>query len=267
MDILDKVVGLTQEHEDFLLSYTIPAIGISSYLLVILVLKLWMDTRKEPFNVKFLMAGHNFFLCVLSFAMALGSSYEAFYVRGHLGLNTLFCSTSKNVFGGRLFFWCLVFYLSKFYEFFDTVLLLLRKRPLLFLHVWHHCAVSVLALVFLRANMTFFFTGVLINGTIHTFTYWFYFQNSLGNNVWWKKYLTVAQMIQFVWGMGSWLPWPFVCTEQRNTETDVVVLSNFLVLGSFLLLFLNFFNHTYADKEVETKGTLEKSRGKMKKVD
>jgi len=247
---MDVLVSLVEEHNDVLLSYTIPVVAISIYLLTILVLKLWMATRTKPFKVQSISALHNLFLCLLSLAMAVGSAYEAFVVRApQLGLEGLFCSTDRQaVFNNRLWFWCVVFYLSKYYEFFDTVILLLRKRPLLVLHVWHHCSVSVLSLVFLRANMTFFFTGVMINGAIHTFTYYFYFQSSLGNTVWWKKYLTQAQMVQFLWGIASWLPWPFVCTANTTAETNYVIAANFVILASFFGLFLNFFNHTYQAK-------------------
>jgi len=114
-----------------------------------------------------------------------------------------------------------------------------------------------------RANMTWFFTGVIINGAIHTFTYYFYFQSSLGNTVWWKKYLTQAQMVQFLWGIASWLPWPVLCQHNRTTETDYVVGANFLILASFFALFLNFFNHTYTPKAGAAGGARDRKQKKV----
>ena len=34
-----------------------------------------------------------------------------------------------------------IFYLSKYYEFLDTILLVLKKKPLDFLHCYHHAIV------------------------------------------------------------------------------------------------------------------------------
>jgi hypothetical protein len=112
---MDVLVSLVEQHNDLLLSYTIPAVAIAVYLTTIVVLKLWMATRDKPFKVQSISAAHNFFLCVLSLAMAVGASYEAFVVRApQMGLGELFCSTDRQgVFNNRLWFWCVVFYISK----------------------------------------------------------------------------------------------------------------------------------------------------------
>ncbi len=110
---VNTLISLMDDED--LLSYKVPVVAISVYLLVILVLKLFMNTRSKPYNVKGITAAHNFFLCALSFAMATGAAYEAFIVkRAEVGVEELFCSTDKKtVFSGRLYFWCVVFYLSK----------------------------------------------------------------------------------------------------------------------------------------------------------
>lgn len=51
-----------------------------------------------------------------------------------------------------------IFYLSKYYEFVDTFILVLRKKPVIFLHVYHHAvmpAVRTLLLSYLdRTKLT-----------------------------------------------------------------------------------------------------------------
>lgn len=46
---------------------------------------------------------------------------------------------------GQLFFWSYMYYLSKYYEFIDTLLLLLRKKATSALHVFHHALVLLMA--------------------------------------------------------------------------------------------------------------------------
>lgn len=54
---------------------------------------------------------------------------------------------------GRLLFWMYLFYCSKYYELFDTVIMVLKKRPLNFLHVYHHCVVMPLFWVYMQTAM------------------------------------------------------------------------------------------------------------------
>ncbi len=76
-------------------------------------------------------------------------------------------------------------------------------------------------------------------------------------------------MVQFIWGIGSWLPWPWVCTHNRTQETDAVIGANTLILGSFFLLFLNFYIHTYKKKAQagKTVGSAAEGRRKSRKIE
>ncbi|MCO5560317.1 hypothetical protein L7F22_013929 [Adiantum nelumboides] len=52
-----------------------------------------------------------------------------------------FCFHPGTEASGPVFFWSYVFYLSKFYELLDTFIMILKRRPLTFLHVFHHAIV------------------------------------------------------------------------------------------------------------------------------
>lgn len=60
-------------------------------------------------------------------------------VRGNL------LRSHDNACQGPLFFWSYIYYLSKYYEFLDTVILALKGKPLSFLHVSHHALVCPMA--------------------------------------------------------------------------------------------------------------------------
>lgn len=53
---------------------------------------------------------------------------------------------------GRVFFWSYVYYLSKFYELLDTLILVLKGKPLTFLHVYHHATVIAMCFFWLEVS-------------------------------------------------------------------------------------------------------------------
>lgn len=97
------------------------------------------------------------------------------------------------------------YFFSKFLDFSDTVFFILRKKneQVTFLHVAHHCIMPL----FLWPVLRFMPGGHgtlagLLNAGIHVVMYSYYFLAALGPSVrpylWWKRYLTVFQMVQFL---------------------------------------------------------------------
>jgi len=97
------------------------------------------------------------------------------------------------------------YFMSKFVEFLDTFFFVVRKKnnQISFLHVYHH--VSMLALQwclvkFVPGGASYF--GPLFNCFIHALMYSYYMLSAFGPHMqkylWWKKYLTKMQMLQFV---------------------------------------------------------------------
>ena len=119
----------------------------------------------------------------------------------------------QNHFTGLLWFLCWVYYVCKFVEFTDTVFIVLRKKPVIFLHFYHHAIIVLLTWIYLYYDVVSLWYGVLLNSFIHAVMYWLYFEMSIGNNPFWKRYVTQMQIIQFVTGLAILWPWPFVCGD------------------------------------------------------
>ncbi|XP_025205782.1 elongation of very long chain fatty acids protein AAEL008004-like [Melanaphis sacchari] len=100
---------------------------------------------------------------------------------------------------------CWWYYFSKFTEFMDTIFFVLRKkdRHISTLHVIHHGVMPMsvwFGVKFTPGGHSTFFG--LLNTFVHIIMYAYYLLAALGPNVqkylWWKKYLTTLQMMQFL---------------------------------------------------------------------
>ncbi|XP_043687001.1 elongation of very long chain fatty acids protein AAEL008004-like isoform X2 [Vespula pensylvanica] len=97
------------------------------------------------------------------------------------------------------------YYFSKFTEFMDTIFFVLRKKNnhVSTLHVIHHGCMPMsvwFGVKFTPGGHSTFFG--LLNTFVHIVMYTYYLLAALGPRIqpylWWKKYLTAFQMIQFI---------------------------------------------------------------------
>lgn len=100
---------------------------------------------------------------------------------------------------------CWWYYISKFSEFFDTLFFILRKKNshVSTLHVIHHGCMPFsvwMGMKFAPGGHSTFFA--LLNTFVHIVMYFYYMVSAMGPEfqrfLWWKRYLTSFQMLQFV---------------------------------------------------------------------
>ncbi len=114
-------------------------------------------------------------------------------------------STEPGSSGLRMVRACWLYFMAKFIEFADTIFFIARKKfdHVNALQVIHHSIMPIYGYILVRwlpgGHETF---GGTLNSLVHVFMYSYYFLASLGPHMqkylWWKKYLTIAQMVQFV---------------------------------------------------------------------
>lgn len=105
----------------------------------------------------------------------------------------------------------------------------------------------------------------MINCFIHTIMYSYYALAALGDCVkkwlWWKKYLTILQLLQFtsgvVFGLYAILS---MCQFTRWMQYFFVTYA-----GSFLLLFSHFYNHNYVKNQLKEEESKKRTQIKSKK--
>ncbi|GAM25772.1 hypothetical protein SAMD00019534_089470 [Acytostelium subglobosum LB1] len=241
--------------------FQILPIVIGIYLFTIFSIKFLMRNR-EAFELKSASVIHNFILCVWSLAMCAGVVYECYKrIMGEGPLFTL-CETAAGYNQGPSYYWSYIFYLSKFYELFDTVIIVLKKKPLIFLHVYHHCIVVWLCWYFLYTGWSLQLWVVFLNTFVHVFMYYFYLNCALGIQVWWKKYITMIQIIQFCcFALVGILHLGLINTVGCQTHYSAFA-SAYLINFSFLFLFTQFFKRSYDTKGKVAGSSANNSRTK-----
>jgi hypothetical protein len=164
-----------------------------------------------------------------------------------------------------------LFYVSKMWDFWDTIFIVLGKkwRQLSFLHVYHHF--SVILISWLQLNVLYdgdSYLLVLLNALVHTVMYTYYFicmhtkipgGGGKSLKIWWKSYLTMFQMVQFVTLMSSGVYASFVTDcEGPNHRVNMFC---FWYTATLLVLFASFFSISYLVKKPGNKreGDKEKS--------
>lgn len=136
--------------------------------------------------------------------------------------------------------------LCRYYELLDTVLLIVKKRPLSFLHVYHHCVVLILFWAYNQSRMVISWVLVVANSVVHVAMYGYFTAATFGVTVWWKKYITQAQIVQFVVDLTATWPFPVLYYGTRGCSGSMRGWLFGQAVGfSFFHLFVSFYRRSY----------------------
>ncbi|XP_023036154.1 elongation of very long chain fatty acids protein F [Drosophila willistoni] len=98
-----------------------------------------------------------------------------------------------------------LYYINKLIDLLDTLFFVLRKKDkqITFLHVFHHVFMAVTTFLLIRfyGHGGQVFVTCMLNILIHVVMYSYYYISSQSEHaqqsIWWKKYLTLMQLVQF----------------------------------------------------------------------
>jgi len=223
-----------------------------AYLASVFLMKRYMEDH-TAWNLSSFRVLHNGFLCAASIMMVLGIAFEVVRVHSVGGMEALVCDENRLQRETNIYFWFYVFFLSKFYEFLDTHILILRKKPISFLHCFHHFITIFVVWSALHSEDATQWVVIGLNGCVHVAMYYYFLAQTLGKDVWWKKYLTMIQIVQFIFDILVVTLSIALKVNNRNCSGHLssLIFGN-AILVSFLVLFLNFYNHSYQNpKKVE----------------
>jgi fatty acid elongase 3 len=162
-----------------------PILGASLYLAV--VFSLWAYVRHAPIGsaesklaVNAVQVVHNLVLAAWSLIMCLGCAasvmsrlraaawdYDWFFCEAADAEATADAEGAAVI--RSLYFWAYCYYISKFYEFLDTILQLLKSGSVHspWLHIFHHAVVPVMSWLWLERKQSLLFGGLIFNTFVH----------------------------------------------------------------------------------------------------
>lgn len=176
-----------------------PVMSVVAYLVCIVAISMAMRPR-GGFDLRRATAAHNLLLSFGSLAMFCGTLLELLRRWLQSGeLEWLFCEDERALARGPLYFWTYIYYLSKYYEMLDTVLVLLQKSkvPHFNLQVYHHAAVVPMMWLWCQHRMSLHWAGLLFNTFVHVVMYHYYAWKVMGLPTPWKAWITKLQILQF----------------------------------------------------------------------
>jgi len=202
---------------------------------------------RSPMQLKKIMIVYNAFQVVFSAYMFMEAGLNGWFFDYNLRCQP--CDYSLNEKPVRMTHVAHYYFMSKILDFADTVLFILRGKlnQVTYLHVIHHSCMFMSMWFGLHhtpgGHITFM--GFL-NTFIHTVMYSYYLLAAMGPRIrpylWWKKYLTRMQLIQFVL--------IFLHTAQLlvfpcEGVPPSLILWTMLYSGLFFALFINFYVKAY----------------------
>jgi hypothetical protein len=222
--------------------------AVAAYLASIVVLRQWMQGR-DKFVVSAFTKVYNATQIVLCGYMLWGFALSSVDVANPFGLNQPFDAATE--------WFMFVHYASKYLDFFDTWIMILKKndRQLSFLHVYHHASILLVwgyLLQLGQASGTAYF-GAAINSLIHLIMYSHYLYTSFGLVNPFKAVVTQCQIAQF-----------YLCLTHAALAVAFETVLNarlaWIQLAyhvSMLVLFTDFQRKTYGDAKKAAKEAKE----------
>eukprot|EP00758_Cryptobia_borreli_P008354 Tbor_TRINITY_DN5382_c5_g1::TRINITY_DN5382_c5_g1_i1::g.4249::m.4249/K10203/ELOVL6; elongation of very long chain fatty acids protein 6 len=225
----------------------------------------------KPYSVRPILALWNLIIAIFSI---IGAYYTVPYLIKQYS-NSLYvsiCGDESRVYAeGKVGFWLAAFILSKIPEMIDTVFLIIQKKPVIFLHWYHHFTVMLYCW---HAYVVVSSTGLwfaVMNYVVHSIMYTYYFLMAI-NCRFVKKIagiITFLQIMQMVVGVVvTVLSLYWMNMDGVGCRSDAANARIGLVMyGSYFVLFAQLFRKLYFGKKKDNDRTVYISKKVLKKIE
>eukprot|EP01126_Amoeba_proteus_P042919 TRINITY_DN4677_c0_g1_i1.p1 TRINITY_DN4677_c0_g1~~TRINITY_DN4677_c0_g1_i1.p1 ORF type:complete len:289 (-),score=39.26 TRINITY_DN4677_c0_g1_i1:219-1085(-) len=216
----------------------VPVIMTVLYLSTIYFLQRYMADKK-PYSLKTPLVLWNFSLALFSLVgtvMILPLHAGAILTRG---LSYDLCNYDEEY----LTPWTFIFCLSKIPEFLDTFFLVLRKRPVIFLHWYHHVATMWFCWMAVATQLQCGGAFATLNLAVHSIMYTYFGFSSLGVRFpqLIRKGITSLQILQMVVGLEFVIHTLYLCPYRNHN----MLRAGLVMYLSYFVLFAELFYNNY----------------------
>ena len=137
-----------------------------------------------------------------------------------------------------------LFNLSKILELVDTLFIVFRKKPLLFLHTFHHLVTGIYCWTILLYPTSLGLWFAKTNTGVHSIMYGYYTCNYYDIKIINPKYITSIQILQMIWGI--LINFIYIYHTKKMTNVDIFHSTYSLTMvSSYLYLFCKFYKNRY----------------------
>ncbi|KAI1304144.1 putative fatty acid elongation protein 3 [Halotydeus destructor] len=232
---------------------------LATYVVTVFSLKYIMRNR-APFDLKTPLILWNMALALFSTMGAARVVPEAIALWQREGMRGTMCNDGARY--GVVGYWTVMFMLSKIPEFVDTLFIVLRKKPLIFLHYYHHvetCWLCFFGYPFYAPNARW---AVLLNYPVHSVMYTYYALRAL--NIRTPKSLqmsiTILQTLQMFIGV-----YVTVSTFREPCDNDFrTIYAGIFTYSVYAFLFSKFFYQSYFGKRTISKSEVNNNERSKK---
>ena len=222
---------------------------VSAYLVLTMVLLPKYMASREPMRLRLTMLCYNISMCIANMYFAMWAF--VLYRFGQEWFNFVAPSqydTSPQQMQTIQFMY--IYMISKYIDLLDTFFLVLRKKSLTFLHLYHHAIVPIISIISFILHPTSNPVGIFafFNSIVHSLIYVYLTLATLApataKQVWWKKCITQAEIVQFfIYSVFTALYYTF--SQGYSTAYIWIAISQNPI---FAYLFIRYYIQSYPSK-------------------
>uniref|UniRef100_A0A0R3RH45 Elongation of very long chain fatty acids protein n=1 Tax=Elaeophora elaphi TaxID=1147741 RepID=A0A0R3RH45_9BILA len=219
------------------------------YFFVVKLIQLFMKHR-PAFELRWPLFIWNISLALFNMFGFIRFSEELIYSLLYEGIYRTLCYSVNPV--DVAGYWSYLFFLSKIVELGDTLFIVFRKKPLLFLHYYHHTSVLIYSAHSGAENTSSGKAFIIMNFLVHSAMYTYFAISSYGirppKAV--SMTLTMLQTIQMFVGIGilSYIYQIKTATNLPCQQSIQNLLFGALLYVTFAILFIQYFISHYFSK-------------------